>query len=154
MTAITNDKQLHAKLETLDLEQQRLLAVQFVRNIIYLSSDSRIEKAIAVVEEPNLTMDDIFNAYKQVKTIATKSYTDCGSETDWKEQAEHFVASAAMACLTPESLIAKSKSLVWKTAMQARMAKNCEMIEKESAEVDNEAQKQYHLAEQFFTSGI
>jgi len=92
---------------------------------------------------------EIQNTYKQVKTIATKTYTDCGSETDWNEQAEHFVASAAMACLTPENLISKGKSLVWKTAMQARMAKNCAMIEKDSGDVDNEALKQYKLAEQF-----
>jgi len=149
MTAITNDKQLHAMFETLDLEQQRLLAVQFVKNIIYLSSDPRIEKALGIVENADMNRDDLLSAYKQVKTIATKSYTDCGSETDWNEQAEHFVASAAMACLTPENLITEGKSLVWKTAMQARMAKNCEMIEKDTGEVDNEALKQYKLAEEF-----
>jgi len=149
MTSITNDKQLRNKLDSLDLQQQRLLAALLVKSIIHLSSDSSIVKAISVVEDSNSSELEMENAYKQVKTITTKSYTDCGSETDWKEQAEHFVAAAAMACLTPENLIAKGKSLVWKTAMQARMAKNCEMIEKDSGDVDNEAIKQYKLAEQF-----
>ncbi|MFK5986223.1 MAG: hypothetical protein QM479_12485 [Pseudomonadota bacterium] len=149
MTNITNDKQLRAQLDSLDLQQQRLLAVLLVKSVIYLSSDGSIEKAINIAKDPNSTATDMLNAYKQVKTISTKSYTDCGSETDWKEQAEHFVASSAMACLTPENLITQGKSLVWKTAMQARMAKNCEMIEKDSGEVDNEALKQYKLTEQF-----
>jgi hypothetical protein len=149
MTAITNDKQLRNKLDSLDLQQQRLLAVALVESVIHLSSDIRIKKAMTIAEDPQSSENEKLDAYKQVKTIATKSYTDCGSETDWKEQAEHFVAAAAMACLTPENLVSKGKSLVWKTAMQARMAKNCEMIEKDSGDVDNEALKQYKLAEQF-----
>jgi len=149
MTAITNDKQLREKLDSLDLEQQRLLAAQFVRNVINLSADKTVEKVLVVAEDASSSEDEQFNAYKLVKTIATKSYTDCGSETDWQEQAEHFVASAAMACLTPESLLAKGKSLAWKTAMQARMAKNCQMIEQDSGDIDNEAQRQYQMAQDF-----
>jgi hypothetical protein len=149
MTLITNDKQLRAQLDSLDLEQQRLLAVLLVKSVIHLSSATQLTKAISVAEDPSSSVDDRLNAYKQVKTISTKSYTDCGSETDWKEQAEHFVAASAMACLTPENLLTQGKSLVWKTAMQARMAKNCEMIEKDSGDVDNEALKQYKITEQF-----
>jgi len=149
MTAITNDKLLRSKVDSLSLQQQRLLAVSLVESVIHLSSDARIKNAMAIAEDPNSKSNARLDAYKQVKTIVTKSYTDCGSETDWKEQAEHFVASAALASLTPENLISKGKSLVWKTAMQARMAKNCEMIEKDSGDVDNEALKQYKLAEQF-----
>jgi len=149
MTTITNDKQLRSKLDSLDIQQQRSLAILLVESVIHLSSDTGIKKAMSIEEDPESSSDEKLSAYKQVKTIATKSYTDCGSETDWNEQAEHFVASAAMACLTPENLISKGKSLVWKTAMQARMAKNCAMIEKDSGDVDNEALKQYKLAEQF-----
>ena len=149
MTTITNDKQLREQLDSLDLEQQRIVAALFVKSVIHLSSDTQIKKAITIAEDPNSSNDDRLNAYKQVKTISTKSYTDCGSETDWKEQAEHFVASSAMACLTPENQITQGKSLVWKTAMQARMAKNCEMIENDSGDVDNEALKQYKITEKF-----
>jgi len=149
MTAISNDKQLRSKLDSLDIEQQRILGAQFVRSIIHLSSDNRIGKALDIAENARSLEEEQFNAYKMLKTIATKSYTDCGSETDWIEQAEHFVASAAMACLTPDRLITKGKSVAWKTAIQARMAKNCEMIEKDSGEIDNEALKQYRMAEEF-----
>jgi len=54
-----------------------------------------------------------------------------------------------MACLTPRTQLTKGKSLVWKTAMQTRMAKNCEMIEKDSGDIDNESIKQYQLTTQF-----
>lgn len=150
MTVIQNDMQLKAKLDSLELAEQRKLASQFVRNVIHLSADPRVEKALQVAEDTQASEDEQFNAFKQAKTVATKSYTDCGSETNWNEQAEHFVASAAMACLTPENLLAKGKSLAWKTAMQARMAKNCEMIEKDNGEVDNEALRQYQMAEKFY----
>ncbi len=149
MTAITNDKQLRMQLDSLDISQQRLLAVLFIKNVIHLTNDAQIKKAIEVAENPDSSENDLLTAYKQIKSIATKSYTDCGSETDWKQQAEHFVAVALMACLTPENQLAQGKSLVWKTAMQTRMAKNCEMIEKDSGEIDNESIKQYQMVEQF-----
>ena len=149
MTSITNDKQLRQKLDSLDIRQQRLAAVLFIKNVIYLNTDMQIQKAIDIAENPASSEEELLTAYKQVKSIATKSYTDCGHETNWKQQAEHFVASAVMACLTPDKQLTFGKSLVWKTAMQARMAKNCEMIEKDTADVDNESVRQYQLLEQF-----
>ncbi|MCU7834576.1 MAG: hypothetical protein KZQ83_04900 [gamma proteobacterium symbiont of Taylorina sp.] len=149
MPAITNDKQLRQRLDELDINQQRLAAILLIKNIIYLNADMKIQKAIDIAEDPASSEEELVTAYKQIKSIATESYTDCGSETDWMQQAEHFVASAVMACLTPENQLTVGKSLVWKTAMQARMAKNCEMIEKDSAEVDNESLKQYQIVEQF-----
>jgi len=149
MTTIKNDKQLREQMDSLDIVQQRQLAVLFIKSLDNLNVDVQIKKAVDIAENPKSSEDDLLAAYKQVKTIATKTYTDCGSETDWKQQAKHFVATAAMACLTPENQVSQGKSLVWKTAMQTRMAKNCEMIEKDSGEVDNESLKQYQLVEKF-----
>ncbi|MFK5985314.1 MAG: hypothetical protein QM479_07790 [Pseudomonadota bacterium] len=150
MISISNDKQLRSYFDSLDLLQQRSLALIFINNISYLNSDERIEKIISEIPFfANNNEEERLNIYQKIKTIMIKSYTNCGSETDWKQQAEHFVAAAVVACLTPEQFISKGKSIVWKTAIQARMAKNCEMIEKDSAEVDSEAIKQYHLAEEF-----
>ncbi len=151
---ITNDKQLRQKLDSLNMSQQRSAAVLFIKNIIYLNTDVQIQKALEIAENTDSSEEDRLTAYKQVKSIATKSYTDCGHETNWKQQAEHFVASAVMACLTPDNQLTPSRNLVWKTAMQTRMAKNCEMIEKDSAEVDNESVKQYQLLEQFLNKVV
>jgi hypothetical protein len=151
MTTITNDKELRTQLDSLEIDQQRLLAYKLVRSVIHLCSDIRIEKAISAVESSDASDDDRLNAYKQVKLISTDSYTDCGSEVDWKDQAEHFVMAAATASLTPENMIGTGKSLIWQTAMQAGMANNCEMIEKDGVDIENEAVQQYKLTEEFIT---
>ena len=54
-----------------------------------------------------------------------------------------------MSAINNDKQLRPGKSLVWKAAMQARMAKNCEMIDKDSAEIDNEAIKQYQLVSKF-----
>jgi hypothetical protein len=152
MTSINNDKQLRAQLDKLDLVQQRKLALQFVKSVINLSHDERIYKAVQLVDKDNYSAEDLTHAYKQLKSITISTYTDCGSEPDWNEQAEHFVAAAAMACLAPESQLPQGKSLIWKTAIQARMARNCQMIECDSGDIDNEAANQYKLTEEFLTT--
>lgn len=149
VSSITNDKQLRQQLDALDISQQRLVALLLIKSVLSLSTDSQIQKVLEIADNSASSEEELLAAFQQIKSIATKTYTDCGSETDWKQQAEHFVAAAVMACLTPENQLTKGKSLVWKTAMQARMAKNCEMIEKDSAEVDNESAKQYQLVMQF-----
>jgi len=149
VTSITNDKQLRQQLDALDISQQRSIALLFVKNIMHLNTNEQIQKLLDTADHPDSNDQDLATTYKQIKSIATQTYTDCGSETDWQQQAEHFIATSLMACLTPEKLLSKGKSLVWKTAMQTRMAKNCEMIEQDSGDIDNEATKQYQLAEQF-----
>lgn len=159
MITINDDKQLRTQLETLDLEEQRKLALIFVENIMYLSTDEKIQKIYNTSRlNENLgstnTAEDKLNAYQQIKSIMVKTYTDCGCEADWGKQAEHFVAAALMASITPDEKLSEAKSLVWKTAMHARMAKNCELIEKDLGETDSEATKQYRLTEEFIQNRI
>ena len=84
-----------------------------------------------------------------MKTFATQTYTACGSDADWAAQAEHFVATAAAACLAPVEQAGVNSSNAWRAAMQARMAKNCEMILNDEGEVANEAERQYRIAEAY-----
>ena len=149
INAITNDKQLREQLGSLDITQERLLAVLLIKSVIHLNSDAEINNIMLIAEDPDSSEAELLNAYKRIKAITTRTYTSCGNETDWKRQAEHFVASAVMACLTPVNQLRQTINLVWQTAMQTRMAKNCEMIERDSAEVDNEAFKQYRIVELF-----
>ncbi len=75
-----------------------------------------------------------------MKAYSVQTFTACGRDADWASQAEHFVAAAALAALLPEKqLPATNTVLAWKAAMQARMAKNCEMILNDQCELDNEA---------------
>ena len=148
-TQITNDQQLREALNNLTSTQQRELGGLYVSSVNHLSSDPRIARALEVAAKPDTSAQELDEAYKSVKAFATQSYTACGRDADWAAQAEHFVAAAAAACLAPEEQAGMKNNNAWKAAMQARMAKNCEMIFKDAGELANEADKQYQIAEKF-----
>ncbi len=150
-THITNDQQLRGALSGLTPNQQRALGGLFVANVKHLSEDPRIERALQAAAKADIPALELEEAYKSVKAFATQSYTACGRDADWGAQAEHFVAAAATACLAPEEQAGSRSNNAWKSAMQARMAKNCEMILNDTGELDNEAEKQYRIAESFLS---
>lgn len=147
-TPITNDQQLREALSPLSAQQQRELGGLYVSSVSHLSSDSRIGRALEAAAKQEIGPQELEEAYKSVKAFATQSYTACGRDADWAAQAEHFVAAAAAACLAPQEASEPSNN-AWKAAMQARMAKNCEMILNDAGDIDNEAQKQYQIAAQY-----
>jgi hypothetical protein len=94
------------------------------------------------------------DAYRAAKAHVINTYTDCGKETDWLAQADHFAAAAVAAALTPETLITERQSHAWKAAVQARMAINCAMVESPDELGDvTEAQRQYAIANAFLGRG-
>lgn len=148
-TQITNDQQLREALNNLTQNKQRELGGLFVSNVSHLSSDTRIARALEAAGNADISQQELEEAYKSAKAFATQSYTACGRDADWAAQAEHFVAAAAAACLAPDEQSGTKSNNAWKAAMQARMAKNCEMILKDEGETANEAVKQYQLAEKY-----
>jgi hypothetical protein len=148
---IQNDIELKQALEKLSIEDQRAVAAQFVESVLYLNNEPLIRRALEVAKNKNRTPIEFEDAYKNVKSLAVKSYTTCGENADWDAQAAHFVAEAAKACLTPVEQLDAKQNLAWQSAIQARMAKNCAMIESEDEVIDNEAQKQYHIVNEFVT---
>jgi hypothetical protein len=149
MPSITNDQQLRAALENLSVQQQRTLGARFAGSVSGISEDPRLQKALETAMNTGSSEQELEDAHKIAKSIATKTYTACGRDADWIAQAEHFFAASCTAALTPDSLASPDINLAWKAAMQARMAKNCMMIQNDAGELDNEAQKQYRLAEEF-----
>jgi hypothetical protein len=146
---ITNDQSFRDAINQLKPDQQRELAGRFVASVAHLSSDPRIARAINATSDSSLSAQETEEVYKAVKAFATQTYTACGQDADWGAQAEHFVAAAAAAALSLED-DQQAKS-AWKTAMQARMAKNCEMILKDEGGLANEAENQYKLTEAILT---
>lgn len=149
MPSIANDQQLRTALDNLTTQQQRSLGARFAGSIGSISEDTRLMKALETAMNPDSSERELEDAHRIAKSIATKTYTACGRDADWLAQAEHFFAASCTAALTPDSLVTPEMNLAWKAAIQARMAKNCLMIENDAGEVDNEAQKQYQIAEQF-----
>ena len=149
MAKITNDQELRAALDTLNLEQQRALGARFANSVASLTENHRLQKSLEAAMEPDASDEDREESYRSAKSIAVKTYTACGRDADWKAQAEHFVAAACAAALTPDSLIIEKQNLAWKAAIQARMAQNCMMIESSEGEIVNEAANQYEMTEEY-----
>lgn len=145
--SITNDHDLREAISGLSAAEQRALGGQFVANVAHLSQDQRISRAIDATANPDISEPELDEIYKSVKAFATQTYTACGSDADWAAQAEHFVAAAAAASLSHDDQNAARGA--WKAAMQARMARNCEMILNDDGDLANESEKQYQLAEHY-----
>lgn len=146
---IINDQQLREALNDLPLEDQRELGARFVNSVEHLSANSIITQGLKTASDPNRTTTELENAYRNAKAYGIEKYTSCGRDANWAEQAEHFVATALTACLLPEEQLAQQENLAWKAAMQARMARNCELIMNDRGEIDNEANRQYAIASDY-----
>jgi hypothetical protein len=96
-----------------------------------------------------ITPSELEDAFRAARAYAVKTYTDCGKDTDWMSQADHFVAAAAAAALTPDELMTERQNRAWKAAVQARMAVSCAMMEDDSADESNTARQQYALTAEF-----
>jgi len=148
MSAIGNDRELRIALDGLTPQQQRVLGGRFVASVLALCEEESVGRAVDVAMNPEASEAALAAAYRDAKAVSVKSYTACGKDADWLEQAAHFVAAAATACLVPESRRG-SDSPAWKAAMQARMARNCEMIERGEGAEHNESETQYRLTAEF-----
>ena len=149
MATIDNDQDLRTALNRLTSDQQRRLGCQFAHHVMHLSRDERVNRAIKTGLMDAITPGELEDAFKVARAYAVKTYTDCGKDTDWMAQADHFVAAAAAAALTPDEIMTERRNRAWKAAVQARMAVNCAMMEDDSADESNIARQQYALAAEF-----
>lgn len=149
MATINNDQDLRALLYKLPADQQRIIGARFAQSVVHLSKDERVNRAIETALRADATAGELEDAYRAAKGWATKTYTDCGKDTDWLAQADHFVAAATAAALTPDNLLSEKTNRAWKAAMQARMANNCELVEGAEGAHTDEVQRQYAIAEDF-----
>ena len=147
---IRNDRELQQLLSNLSEKQKRVLGVKFASAVLSLSDNSRLKAALSVALSDEASDQELNDAYRTSKSIAVETYTACGRDADWSAQAEHFVAEACTAALTPGAQMPSGADFVWKAAMQARMARNCAMIDEVVAPEVSEAQKQYQIAEATF----
>jgi hypothetical protein len=147
MTKIHSDAEFKAALAELSSQQQRAVGRLFVENVLALSDNPKVGKALGTGDPGDLTAEDIAEGFRAAKSAAIESYTLCGHEGDWLKQASHFVAAAAAACLTPSDQATQCKDLAWSTAMNARMARVCENVAQGKGTDESETQKQYAILE-------
>ncbi|NEX20590.1 hypothetical protein G3480_09765 [Thiorhodococcus mannitoliphagus] len=149
MATISNDQDLRKALDTLSAVQQRVLGCKFAENVKHLIKDERLHRAIATGLQEALTPGELEDAYRAAKGYAVTTYTECGKDTDWLAQADHFVAAAAAAALTPDTLIADKQNRAWKSAVNARMAVNCAIMDDDATPETDEARRQHEIASDF-----
>jgi len=148
MPNINNDQELRASLDRLSIKDQRAVGLLFAASIKLPGMDSGLKQALELALDSDGGENEREMAYKMAKSVATRTYTACGRDTDWEAQAEHFIAAACSAALIPERHTTAANP-AWKAAIQSRMANNCLMMQDESSELSNEAQKQYEICEKF-----
>ena len=149
MTQIANDQQLRAALNALTPKEQRLMGARFAGSVMHLCLNDGVRRAGQLALDPDADPTSLDDAVKTAKSHTVKTYTDCGKDTNWLEQADHFVAAALVAALTPADQLAAQSNPAWKAAVQARMAKNCEIMVEEEGEAETESDRQYRIASQF-----
>lgn len=151
MSSISNDTEFRQVLSGLELSQQRALGALFVDHVYSLSGDERIQSVVKVAANSDASRDELARALKQAKGVIMDSYTRCGEECDWTEQAGYFVARAAEAIVMPAEHI-KSGGPAWQAAMHCRMARNCELIDNEELDSSQEDIQQYRILKEFLES--
>jgi hypothetical protein len=152
MPTISTDQDLRSLLNKLPADQQRIIGARFADSVKHLSRDERVSRAIATALRADAAAGELEDAYRAAKAYATKTYTDCGKDTDWLAQADHFVAAAAAAALTPDNLVPEKTNRAWKAAMQARMANNCELVEGDDDIPGDAVQRQYAIGDEFLSA--
>lgn len=128
MSEVCNDTEFRKKLETLDELQQRKVAAMFVRHVLPLSADKRLERVIRTAEDVDATEEELAAALKTAHAATFDSHARCGAEGHWSDQAGYFVARAAVAATTPVAH-ARAGGPAWQAAMSARMAYTSMLIE-------------------------
>lgn len=152
MQQIQSDAELRAALSGMEPAQQRSIAKRFVENVIDLSDNPKVGQALLVIDDPEATEAMLGEPFKAAKSAAIDAYTLCGRDADWLRQAGHFVAAAAAVCLCPQPAEeAANRELAWETAMNTRMARNCEKIAHGKESDDSEAQAQYRILSGFLS---
>ena len=146
MAKLANDHDLRNALNSLSPIRQRVVGAKFAESVVHLCKDDRVARALATAQDPEASDTELQDACKAAKSYSTKTYTACGTDTDWLAQADHFVAASAAAALTPADQLSAKTNPAWKAAVQARMAKNCEMMEEDEGEKETEAERQYRIA--------
>ena len=147
--AINDDTEFQTVVRGLTLERQRQLAARFVENVLGLCPDPRVKAAVTVAMQEGVGDAELTMARQNAKSASVESYTRCGREADWKSQAGHFVALAALASVAPAE---RAAALAWDAAMNARMARTCETIAEGEGTRNREAETQYRMLEKFLES--
>jgi hypothetical protein len=143
---IRDDSEFKVALNKLSVAEQRQIAARFSEGVLPLCKDRRVAAAVHAALRPDITDDELTVLHQAARTACVDSYTQCGHATDWLNQAGHFVAEAAAACVMP---VERGANLAWDAAMRARMARTCESIATGLGTENPEVAQQYRVLAEY-----
>jgi hypothetical protein len=132
VTKISTRKEFKEALETLSLDQQRVVAARFVADVLDLTQDARVKQAQKVAADPNAAPESLMSAYHLAWHAALESSVHSDMElVDWHKQTAHFVAKACAESLAPAHHGITWRHLASNVANHCHMARLCASIEHE-----------------------
>ena len=132
MAKISTMKEFKKALESLSLDQQRVVAARFVAEVLDLTDDNRVKEAQQVAADPDATPEALMSAYHSVWHAAVESSVHSDMELiDWHKQTAHFVAKACAESLAPAHSGITWRHLAFNVANHCHMARLCANIEHE-----------------------
>ena len=143
MFDISTDAAFREALQKLAPVDARIVGARFVESVVPLADDQRLRRIVDVASSSEATEEELEVSRKLAKTIMVDTYTRCGADGDWNEQAGYFVARAAAACLAPLEK-GKPGGPAWQAAMSSRMARTSAAINAGDG-AESESGKQYHI---------
>jgi hypothetical protein len=147
MTAIHNETDFKRAIDGLSLAQQRQVGALLVERVLQFYNDERIQRAVRLAKTPDISDEELQDAYRAAKSASVESFARCGADGNWRDQAGHFVANAALACVSSGG--AAKKNLAWEAATSSRMACTCENIAAGNSDGGTEQAHQYQILSQF-----
>jgi hypothetical protein len=132
MGKISTMKEFKQALESLSLDQQRVVAARFVADVLDLTEDDRVIQAQKVAADRNAKPETLMSAYHSAWHAAVQSSLRSDLELiDWHKQTAHFVAKACAESLAPAHHGISWRHLAFNAASHCRMARLCANIEHE-----------------------
>ena len=131
MNDINNEADFKRVLGSLGDIPQRQVAALFVKHVLNLSDDKRLDRVIRTAGDSEATEEEMAAALKTAHAVTFDSHARCGAEGHWSDQSGYFVARAAVAATTSTGH-SRVGGPAWQAAMSARMAYTSMLIDDET----------------------
>lgn len=148
ITKVSNDDELRNVLKQLDETESRVIGAMLVGDVLSLTSDERVKRAINKALDKGASKDELGDVFKSLKRAVIDSSARCGANGDWDDQASHFVTRAANALVTPKTQRGAADPL-WQIVQSCRMARGCSLIATNDDSDNPEAEYQYKIVSNF-----
>ncbi len=150
MATISDESSFKEALADLPVNRQRQLGARFIRRVLELAPDSRLNAALACASSSDPSDSELLDAYRTAKSIAVETYAVCGQEADWHTMAAHHVACGISAIVAPASTIVPGVDVpAYSAAASARMALLAKDVAENKEHLVTENEEQYKIADEF-----